>query len=94
MLSHEQATVECIAEAQKLGRFLARQVINRVLLLGLTPSDVEDEVDCAIEDVRGNFLTDGADGEDIKAILSVIKIALAEEGARLSLLTTFEAGTA
>lgn len=92
--SKEQATADCHAIGERIGKALAKSIMELVFLHDLDPDQMEGMVGHAIDVLRRDLLSRGADPEDTETIGGVVLFALVREGGRLARTMTWEAGTA
>ncbi|WP_299939443.1 hypothetical protein [uncultured Nitratireductor sp.] len=93
-LTHDEATAECNALAQKLGEYQARQIMGRVVAFGIEPDEMEEMVRECVRDFLIHLMTNGADPNDAEVAAEWFYASIVKEGACLAREMTWEAGHA
>lgn len=78
-LIHQEATRECFAAAEKLGRMFGRQMAIRSMLADYSAQQVVNLRNLTISDIRRHFEQGGADADDIDKIVDRIDSAAITE---------------
>ncbi|WGG58234.1 hypothetical protein [Brucella intermedia] len=91
---HDEATKRCIEAGEHLGSVLAGLIMNRVIIYGLGPEEMEVAVQEAMAAAKKEFLDQGASESDTEAICSVIYGALIKKGKEIAILSDWEGGNA
>jgi hypothetical protein len=78
-LTHEQATEECYAVADKIGREIGHCMAIASMWAELGYDDVGRVKDATLADARRCFEDGNADPDDINTIMSAIELAMLRE---------------
>lgn len=85
-LSREELVEISISKLQELGKTSGRLLFQKALMWDLSLAAMEAEVEAAVQEVQDHFTDGGTCDGDVQAACRVFKLALLQEGRRLTSL--------
>lgn len=91
-LSRSEMNADCMARLESLGKTYGRIIFQNAIMFQMSPDQVEEGINAAVEDGRDFFKENGVDDHDTEIACTTLKLAIVTEGHRIVMATPDELG--